>query len=146
MPRNSAASWLLPGIVLLVGVLGLDAIWVASAVISNRSCSWLALVAALDMAFLLRFTEAPPGRARTAVAVCATALTIALAQWLIVSTQIGFALGLEPLASASRLGPVLAWQLSKLSLDRTDWILLVSSLPLAAILVQPRRMPEPAAG
>lgn len=146
MPRNSAASWLLPAIVLVVGALGMSAIWVAWAVISNRSCSWLALVAALDMAFLLRLTNAPAGRARAVVAVAGTALTIALSQWLIVSTQIGFALGLAPLASASRLGPALAWQLSKLSLERSDWILLLFSLPLAAILVQARRLPEPAAG
>jgi hypothetical protein len=54
----------------------------------------------------------------------------------------GFVLGLEPMASAMRLGPVLAWEMSKLSLDRVDWILLLSSLPLAAILAEGRK-PSP---
>lgn len=139
MPRNSAAGWLLPGVALLVGVLGMSAVWVSVAVLSNRPCSWLALVAALDMALLLRLTNAPPGRSRIAIAIAATALAVALSQWLIVATQLGFALGLEPVASSLRLGPSLAWQLSKLNLDRLDWIFLLSALPLAAILSQARR-------
>lgn len=139
MHRNSAAGWLLPGVALLVGVLGMTAVWVSVAVLSDRSCSWLALVAAIDMALLLRLTNAPPGPLRMAAAILATALAAALSQWLIVATQLGFALGLEPLASSLRLGPALAWQLTKLNLDRVDWILLVSSLPLAAILIQAGR-------
>lgn len=139
MPRNSAAGWLLPGVALLVGVLGMTAIWVAIAVISNRSCSWLALVTAIDMAVLLRLTNAPEGPMRTLVATLATAFAVALSLWFIVATQLGFTLGLQPVASAIRLGPALAWQLSKLSLDRMDVILLLASLPLAAILSQARK-------
>ena len=43
------------------------------------------------------------------------------------------------MASSLRLGPALAWHLSKLYLNRVDWILLLSSLPLAAILMQGRK-------
>jgi len=139
LPRNSAAGWLLPGVALLFGVLGMTAIWVSIAVISNRSCSWLALVTAIDMAVLLRLTNAPEGSLRTLVATFATALAVALSLWFIVATQLGFAFGLLPVASAIRLGPALAWQLSKLSLDRVDMILLLASLPLAAILSQARK-------
>lgn len=139
MLKNSMAGWLLPGTALLVGILGMSAVWVAVAVLSNRSCSWLALVAAVDMALLLRLTNAPSGRLRMVVAVLATALAVVLSQWLIVATHLGLALGLGPLASSFRLGPALAWQLGKLSLDRVDWILLLSSLPLALILAQARK-------
>ena len=139
MQKNSAAGWLLPGAALLIGILGISALWVAAAVLSGRSCSWLALVAAIDMAVLLRLTNAPAGRASMLLAVLATALAVALSQWLIVGTQLGFALGLQPMASSLRLGPALAWQLSKLYLNRVDWILLLSSLPLAAILMQGRK-------
>lgn len=136
LPKNSAARWLLPGIALVVGTLGMSAVWVAASVLSDRSCSWLALVAAIDMALLLRLTDAPKGRLRMVLGVGATALAVAISQWLIVATQLGVSLGLEPLASAVRLGPALAWQLGKLSLTGADWILMVASLPLAAILTQ----------
>ena len=139
MPKNFTAGWLLPSVALPVGILGMSAVWVAIAILSDRSCSWLALVAAVDMSLLLRLTNAPPGRLRMVVAVLATALAVALSQWLIVATHLGLALGLEPLASSLRLGPALAWQLGKLSLDRVDWILLLASLPLAAILTQSRK-------
>jgi hypothetical protein len=59
-----------------------------------------------------------------------------LSQWLLVGTQLGISLGMAPLASSLRLGPVLAWELSRLSLDAADWILMLASLPLAAILTQ----------
>lgn len=125
----------------MVGVLGMTAAWVAVAVLSERPCSWLALVAAVDMALLLRLTNAPDGTLRVVVAVVATAMAVVLSQWLIVATHLGFILGLEPVASALRLGPALAWQLSRLSLNTVDWVLLTSSLPLAAILSDRRPRP-----
>jgi hypothetical protein len=139
LPKISATDWLLPGVALTVGVLGMSAVWVAVAVLSERPCSWLALFAALDMAMLLRLTNAPPGLLRMLLAVAATAAAAALSHWMIAASQMGFVLGLEPMASALRLGPVLAWEMSKLSLNRVDWILLLSSLPLAAILADGRK-------
>jgi hypothetical protein len=125
----------------MVGVLGMTAAWVAVAVLSERPCSWLALVAAVDMALLLRLTNAPGGALRVVAAVIATALAVALSQWLIVATHLGFVLGLEPVASSLRLGPALAWQMTKLSMSAVDWVLLASSLPLAAILSDRRPGP-----
>jgi hypothetical protein len=139
--KFSLAAWLVPGLALLVGILGMSAVWVAAAVLSQGTCSWLALVAAIDMAVLLRLTNAPPGPGRGFAAVLATALAVALSQWLIAATQMGFVIGLAPLASSLRLGPALAWQLSQLNLGRIDWILLLSALPLAAILSQRARRP-----
>ena len=124
---------------LAAGVLGTDAVWVLLAVASNRPCSWMALLAAVDVALLQRLTGAPPGTARVAVAVLATALAVALAQWLIVATQLGIVLGLQPLDSALRLGPALARQLLHLSLDRGDLVWMLASLPLAGLLAMRRR-------
>jgi hypothetical protein len=123
----------------LAGVLGADAVWVVLAVASGRPCSWMALLVAVDVALLLRVAGAPPGVARVAVAVLATALAVALAQWLIVATQLGIMLGLQPLDSALRLGPALARQLMRLSLDRGDLAWLLVSLPLAALLARRSR-------
>lgn len=140
MPRNSIITWLMPSLALLVGILGISAVWVAAATLSDSSCSWLGLLAAIDMALLLKLTNAPPGRLRIIAAITATAAAVVLSQWLVVATQIGISLGMAPLASSLRLGPALAWQLSRLSLDSSDWILLIASLPLAGILMQGRQV------
>ena len=142
MPRNSIITWLLPTLALLVGILGISAVWVAAATVSNSSCSWLGLLAAVDMALLLRLTSAPAGRLRMMAAISATAAAVVLSQWLVVATQMGISLGMAPLASSLRLGPALAWQLSRLSLDSADWILLLASLPLAGILSQGSRISD----
>ena len=139
MPKYSIVGWLLPVVALVAGILGISAVWVAVATLSDRPCSWLALLAALDMAMLLKLTNAPAGRIRVAAAVIGTAAAVALSQWLVVATQMGISLGMGPLASSLRLGPALAWQLSKLNLVASDWILLLASLLLAAILTQPAK-------
>lgn len=137
MPNDSVQAWALPLLALLAGIAGISAVWVAFAQLSGSPCSWLALVAAVDMAVLLRFTQAPIGGARMLLSVLATASAIVLAHWMLAAIRMGGLIGLEAFDSALRLGPRLAWELSKLTLDRLDWVLLVAALPLAAILVQP---------
>jgi hypothetical protein len=139
LSTNRGSDWLLPAVALLAGILGTDAAWVALAVFSGRPCSWVALLAALDLAVLLRYAGAPAGAARVLLAVAATALAVLLAQWLIVAAQMGVALGLQPVDSALRLGPRLALQFWRLSLDRLDLGWMLASLPLAALLAQPSR-------
>jgi hypothetical protein len=130
---------------LLAGVLGADAIWVALAVATGSPCSWMALFAAADIAILLRLAGARPGRGRILVAVLGTALAVALAQWLTVATQLGIMLGLQPVDSALRLGPVLARELLVLSLDAGDLAWLAASLPLAALFATRTRREREAA-
>jgi hypothetical protein len=124
--------WLLSGLALAVGILGISAVWLALAVLSGLPCSWLALFAAADMALMLRLTQAPPGVSRRLVAAVATTIAIALSQWLVVATYLGQSLGLTPLESAYRLGPVLAWAMTVLNLHTADWGMILLSLPLAA--------------
>ncbi len=144
MPPHFPGRWLWPGLALLVGVAGMSAIWVAAAVLSGATCSWLALVAAVDMALLLRLTNAPPGRGRTAAAVLGTVATIVVAEWLVVATKLGVTMGLPPLDSARHLGPHLAWRLATLSLGRVDWVLLAAAPLLAAILASATAAPAAA--
>ena len=136
MPRELVARWWLPAAALLAGIAGMSAAWVAAGALAQRPLSWLGLVAAVDVALMLRLTHAPAGRGRVAVAIAATALIVVLAQWLLAAARMGVLMGMEPLASALRLGPALAWQVVSLSLDRVDWVWLLASLPLAGILVQ----------
>jgi hypothetical protein len=136
---NKATAWLLPAAALLAGILGIDAVWVVASVASNRPCSWMAVLAAVDVAVMLRFANVPPGRARVLLSVLGTAVAIALAQWLIVATQLGLELGLQPLDSAMKLGPSLARQLLALSLHRVDYWTMLAALPLAALFALGRR-------
>ena len=145
MPRDSPVGWLLPIAATLAGGAGVCAAWVAVAALSGSNGSWIALVAALDVALMLRLTHAPAGRLRNAIALVATLATITAAQWLLAAARVGALVGLEPLASASRLGPALGWQVIQLSLDRVDWVLLLAALPLAVLLVEEATAP-PIAG
>ena len=148
MPTTTSASaWLFPIVAVSAGVLGAVALWVTLAVATGTPCSWMALLAAVDVALLLRLSGARPGGKRIVAAVLATALAVALAQWLIVATQLGLVLGLRPLDSATRLGPALARQLMFLSLDGGDLAWLLASLPLAALLaLRSRRERVPPTG
>ena len=134
MPTLTFSRWLLPGLALLCGVAGVSALWVAVAVLAGAACGWVALLAAADAAFLLRLTQAPAGPPRAIIAVVATLAAAALSYWLLVATHLGFALGLGPLDSALRLGPVLATTYTRLYLQPADWAAIALSLPLAAWL------------
>lgn len=144
MSRPAALSWIVPSVALVAGCAGMVGAWVAAGSLSGSSLSWLALVAALDVAMLLRLTQAPASRARILLAVLATGAIVVASQWLLAATRVGVLVGMQTLASAARLGPALGWQVVQLSLDRVDWVWLLASLPLAAILAEapPSRPPD----
>jgi hypothetical protein len=136
LTSREGLAWLLPLLAVVAGVAGVVAVWVALGALTQSSASWMGLVAAVDIALLLRLTHAPPGAARTLLAAFATLAAVLAAQWLLAALRVGVWVGMEPLASAARLGPALGWQVVKLGLDRVDWVLLAAALPLAAILVE----------
>lgn len=112
-PSRSPRRWLLPLLALCIGILGMTAAWLALSMYLRSPCGWLAPVAALDMALMLRLSAAPAGRTRAALGLLGTMAAIALSYWMIASTQMAQLLGLTPLESAQRLGPVLAGELVK---------------------------------
>ena len=128
-----ALRWLLAGGALVAGVAGVTAIWVSASVLSGNPCSALAFLAAFDAWLLPRLTGAPAGVTRAAAAALATVATIVLSYWFIVATQLGFVFGLEPVASALRLGPVLADALIRRFLAPTDAWILGSAVVVAAL-------------
>jgi hypothetical protein len=103
----------MPLLALAIGVLGMTAAWLALSMALRSPCGWLAPVAALDMALMLRLSAAPAGKNRAAMAVLGTVAAIAASYWMITATQMANLLGLTPLESAQRLGPVLAGELVK---------------------------------
>lgn len=132
-PR-SGQTWLLPLAALTVGILGMSAVWLALSWTLHSHCGWLAPVAALDMVLMLRLAGAPPGRVRAALAVLGTAIAIVLSYWMIAATQMGWLLGLSPLESAQRLGPVLAGELTRHATGAWDLAWAALAVVLAARL------------
>lgn len=118
---------------LLLGVAGFAAAWIALGMLSDRQSSWMAPLAALDAALLLRLGGMPPGWRRAAWAVAATVATVMLANWGIAAAQLGVSLGLLPLDSALKLGPHLAWTLAQLANGPADLAWIALALVLAVV-------------
>lgn len=126
------ARWLAPAL-LTLGSLGCAATWILLALASDRQCSWMALLAGLDAAFLLRLAGMARGRARMFLALIGTAAAIVIANWGIAAGQIGHLLGLLPWESALKLGPNYAWTLVGMVNTPAELAWLAAGLLLAAI-------------
>ena len=126
------ARWIAPAL-LLIGSAGFAAAWILVAFARDRQCSWMAVFAAVDAVVLLRIARMRGGTSRMALAVAATAVTIALANWGIAAAQIGRSVGLLPWESMMKLGPFYAWTLINLANLPADLLWLGASLVVAAV-------------
>ena len=126
------SRWLAPAL-LALGCAGCAAAWILIAVASGRQCGWMAIVAGLDAALLLRLAAMPRGRGRMAVAALGTAATIVLANWGIAATQLGRSIGVLPWSSALKLGPDHAWTVLSLANTPADLGWLAAGVVLGAI-------------
>lgn len=124
-------GWLLPALAWLAGVAGMVAIWLAVFVSVREASGWLALLAALDLALLMRLSGQRPGPARAWAATAGTALVIVLSYWFVAAMIMGLPLGLRPLEAASRIGPVLAGELVRHATSAWDIAWAALALPLA---------------
>jgi hypothetical protein len=118
---------------LLLGSVGMAAGWILFAFASDRQLSWVAVLAALDAAFLLRLGRMRPGWARAACGALATAATIALANFGIAAAQMGRPAGLLPWESMGKLGPHHAWTLATLANPLPELAWLAAALVIAAV-------------
>ena len=134
MPVPAARRLPFPAVaLLLLASAGIAAAWALVALVTGSQCSWMALVAALDAAIVLRITGARPGALRACVAAMATAVAVALGNWWIAAGQIGRSLGLMPWDSSLRLGPDYAWTLATLANRPADLAWLAAALLFALI-------------
>ncbi len=132
-PRASPAKPLFAAGLLLLGSLGAAAAWVLVAIALDRQGSWMALVAAVDAALIVRLVRLRPGPARAAWGVLATLLAIVAANWGIVAAWMGRGLGLMPWESMLKLGPEFGWLLVRLGNQPTDLAWLAASVVVAAV-------------
>ncbi|SBV38142.1 conserved membrane hypothetical protein [uncultured Stenotrophomonas sp.] len=109
-PAGRTQHWLWPPL-LLLGSLTVAIAWLLAALATGTHAGWMAIIAALEAAWMLRLGTLRGGRLRVAVALLATALIALAANWGIAAAWIGGPMGLTPWESALRLGPHLAWTL-----------------------------------
>ena len=117
MPGTARPPHVLACALLLLGSLGAAAVWTLASLWGDRLFAWMAVVAALDVALLLRYARMPAGRGRALLALAGTALAVVLANWWIAGSQIGAMVGLAPWDSLARMGGGYAWTLVRLAND-----------------------------
>lgn len=120
-------------LLLLLGTAFFSAIWIMLTVYTGKPCGWMAVLAALDAALMLRMGGMPRGAHRAVLAVLATLAMIALVNWGTAATQIGMAMGLNPWESALKLGMDYAWTLAGLANQTADRVWMGLALVIAAI-------------
>ena len=120
-------------LMLLGACLGFVVVWVVLAWSKNSQCGWMALLAALDVAWILRLSGWPAGARRAVIGVAATAGIVLLANWFIIAVHLGEVMGLDPFGSALRLGLQHAWTLAQLANGGFEVAMIGLGLLLAAI-------------
>ena len=128
---TSRIPWLSP-LLLALATAGFAAVWTLVALFTDRQMSWLAVLGALDAAWMLRLSGWPAGRGRALAAVAATGTMIVLANWSIIASHLGGAMGLKPWESITRLGSDHAWTLAQLANGPLDLLWMGAALIAAA--------------
>lgn len=127
------AAWFAPLLVLL-GCFGFASAWVLLAYARDATFAWLGVLAALDIALMLRLGRVPRGWPRAMSGVVVTALTIAATVWGTLAALTGGPLGLLPWESMTHLGPHLARTLLPLVYSSADLAWFGASLVVAAVV------------
>jgi len=135
MPDTARARrWPLATALLLLGSVGIAAAWILLADARGTQSSWMAVVAALDAAWLVRLARARPGAMRAIAGTMATLLAIVIANWGIAASQLARPMGMVPWESALKLGPHHAWTLASLANAPVDLAWCAAGLVVAAVL------------
>lgn len=117
-PVSTSASptrhWLWPTL-LLLGSITLTIAWLLVALSTGTQAGWMAVLAALEAAWMLRLGTFRPGPLRAAVTMLTTVLIAVAANWLIAAAYVGGPMGLTPWESALRMGLHFAWTLLSLA-------------------------------
>ena len=133
MPPTSApartAHWLWPPLLLLGCVTALIA-WILVALALGHQSGWMAVLVALEVAWMLRLGTLPAGPLRVGITLVSTVALIVVANWGIASAQLGGALGLDPWTSSLKMGAGLAWTLLQLANTGLDLACYVAALGL----------------
>lgn len=118
MPPTSVSArsvnWLWP-LMLLIALVAAVLLWWFVALASGRQAGWMAVVGAVELAFMLRLGALRRPWLRVCLTLLGTVLVAAVANWAIAASYVGSSLGLVPWESALRMGPHMAWTLIQLA-------------------------------
>lgn len=128
LATRPALAWLLLPLV----VAGFAALWALAALYSGRQCSFMAVVGAVDVLWVLGLAPRLPVTTRALVATFATAVLAVLANWSIIGIHLGAPLGNGPVESMGKLGFHHAWTMAGLANDWRDGVWLATALAVAA--------------
>lgn len=118
----------------LLGIAGCAALWVLVGMGTGRTSSWMAVVAALDAALLLRMARIRPGPLRALWGVLATGMVITISVWTVLAGLLGRMFGLSPWEASLKLGAYHAWTLVQATHAAADLAWLAAGLVIAAVL------------
>lgn len=134
MPSTTATRFRgSPALMLALGCTGSAALWTLLSLALSSQCSWMAVLAGLDSALMLRLTRVRPGMGRAAGGVLGTLAAVVAANWMIAAANLGPMFGLTPWESALRLGAHHAWTLAGLANGPVDLAWLAAGLVVAAV-------------
>ena len=128
IPARQYATAAFAGLLIVGGIV---AIWGGLGLIWRKPCGWMALVAALDAAVLLRLAGFPAGAARARIASMATALSIPAGAFVVAAASIGAGFGTLPHEAIWHIGPDLATTWWRLNGSAWDALAMLLALPLA---------------
>lgn len=109
-----SVNWLWP-LMLLIALIAAVMMWWFVALASGRQAGWMAIFAAVELAFMLRLGALRRPALRVGLTLAGTLLVALIANWAIASSYVGASLGLAPWDSALRMGPHMAWTLAQLA-------------------------------
>lgn len=130
-PPARSPAWLWP-FMLLLGSATLVVAWSSLALATGRQHGWVALLAALEAAWMLRLGGMHPGWPRRLLAAVTTLAMAAVVQWLVASGHIGAQMGLAPWEAAPKMGAFYVWTLARLANTWLD-LLCIAAAPLLAL-------------
>jgi hypothetical protein len=136
LARPALAWFLLP-----VVVAGFTAIWTLAALYSGHQCSFMAVVGAVDVLWVLSLAPSLSTPTRALVATAATLALVLLANWGIIAINVGAPLGIAPIEAMAKLGVHHATTLAGIANDWVDavWILLALGAAIGGPVISARR-------
>lgn len=114
-----------------LAIAGLAALWSGLGLSLRSACAWMALIAALDAAVLMRLAGLPAGRARCLIVLSTTLLALPVSIYCVGATQVGALFGVRPHEALWMTGPDLALTWWRLNTAHYDLAFPLLSLPLA---------------
>ncbi|MGY3263970.1 MULTISPECIES: hypothetical protein [unclassified Lysobacter] len=143
LPRSAWLAWFLLPLV----VFGFAALWTLAALYSSRQCSFMAVVGAVDVLWVLGLAPTLRPGMRAVAATLATVVMVALANWAIIAINVGVPLGSGTIEALGKLGVHHAQTLAGLANDWRDavWVVLALAVACAWPAISARRRPASSA-